>query len=335
MSRILKVSGGDYRLQVQTGGNIILDTQSTNGKILVIGNLDVQGALTYVESTNTQITDNIIQLNVGQTGNGIGAVNSYVAGIEVERGNYSPAQIIFNEQVSHYDSQNSTTVTGTWSARTADGKLNGIQLRTITNDGLADIVFDLQNQNPVIRIANSTNYYLRCVNINDIPNVDYLQHYVASTYTGGSSTQGVAIVDRVLYPGIAGTTVSNANSSLQASSTNIVFQIAQTTISTISSSGLTTGNVRIGGGTGAQLNTITNTTSNNLILTSTNGVVELNAVVTLDDQTAPTYSSGKSKVYSNATAGPGRTGIYFTNSTSQTPDELISRSRAVLLSILL
>jgi hypothetical protein len=333
MSRILKVSGGDYRLQVQTGGNIILDTQSTNGKVLVIGNLDVQGALTFVESTNTQITDNIIQLNVGQTGNGIGAVNSYVSGIEVARGNYSPAQIIFNEQVSHYDSQSSSTVSGSWSARTADGKLSGIQLRTITNDGLADIIFDLQNQNPVLRIANSTNYYLRCTNVNDIPNIDYLQHYVASTYTG--SGQGVAIVDRVLYPGTAGTTVSNANTSLQASSTNIVFQVAQTTISTISSSGLTTGNVRIGGGTGAQLNTITNTTSNNLILTSTNGVVEVNAVMTLDDQTAPTYTSGKSKVYSSATAGPGRTGIYFTNSTSQTPDELISRSRAVLLSILL
>ena len=93
--------------------------------------------------------------------------------------------------------------------------------------------------------------------------------------------------------------------------------------------------MRVGGGTGAQLNTITNTTSNNLILTSTNGVVEVNAVMTLDDQSAPTYSSGKSKVYSSATAGPGRTGIYFTNNTSQTPDELISRSRAVLLSILL
>ena len=140
-----------------------------------------------------------------------------------------------------------------------------------------------------------------------------------------------AIVSSVQYP-ITGT-VSAANSSIQAGSTSIVFQIAQTTIATVSATGVQLGNLQVGGT--STPNTISNVTSNPLILTSTNGVVEVNAVMTLDDQTAPTYASGKSKVYSSATAGPGRTGIYFTNNTSQTPDELISRNRAVLLSILL
>jgi hypothetical protein len=332
MSRILKVSGGDYRLQVQTSGNIILDTQSTSGTVTVIGNLDVKGNVSYIESTNTQITDNIIQLNIGQTGNGIGAANSYVSGIEVERGNYSPAQIIFNEQVTHYDSFTSSNVSGTWSARTADGKLNGIQLRTITSDGLSDIIFDMQNQNPVLRIANTNNYYLRMQDPNDIPNLQYIQNYVLSTYTTG--VPGVAIVDRVMYPAQTGTTLANAQSSLEVNATNIVFQVAQANVAVISTSGVASGNVQVGGN--STPNTITNTSSNNLILTATNGNVEVNAVVNLDNQSSdPTYASGKTKLYSSATVGPANTGIYFTNSANQIPDELISRRRAVLLSILL
>jgi len=336
MSRIVKVSNGDYRLQVQTGGNIILDTQATNGKVLVIGDLDVQGALTYVESTNTQVTDNIIQLNYGQTGNGISAGNNYTSGIEVERGNYSAAQFIFNEQLTHYDATSSSNVSGTWSARTANGTLNAIQLRTIVTDGVGNLSFDLLNSNITLRVANSSNYYLNVLDDNDLVTKKWVSTYIASNYVPGSPTQGVALVDRVIYPATNGTTISNASSSIEANNTNIVFQIAQTTISTLDTNGLTTGYVRIGGGSGAQLNTITNTSSNNLIITATNGTVEVNAVLNLDNQSAtPSYSVGTSKIYSSATNGPGKSGIFFTNSNNQTPDELISRNRAVLLSILL
>ena len=104
-----------------------------------------------------------------------------------------------------------------------------------------------------------------------------------------------------------------------------------TTSGPISASGsgsLTVNNVRIYG------DTITDI-SNNLVLTSATGNVEISAVLDLDNQSTPTYTSGKTKIYSSATIGPGRTGVYVTNSTVQTPDELISRNRAVLLSILL
>jgi hypothetical protein len=337
MSRIVKVSNGDYRLQVQTGGNIILDTQATNGKVLVIGNLDVQGALTYVESTNTQVTDNIIQLNYGQTGNGISAGNNYTSGIEIERGNYNAAQFVFNEQLTHYDATSSSNVSGTWSARTANGTLNAIQLRTIVTDGVGNLSFDLLNSNITLRIANSSNYYLNVSDNNDIINLQYLKAYVASSYSG--SGQGQAIVDRVMYPVASTTTIANANSSIEANATNIVFQIAQTTYATVSSNGITAGYVQIGGGSSGvpQWNTITNTSSNNLIITANNGYVELKAVTQLDHVgTSVTYNSTGTQIYSSSTVGPGKTGIYFANASgSQTPDELISRNRAVLLSILL
>jgi len=331
MSRIVKVSNGDYRLQVQTGGNIILDTQSTNGKILVIGQLDVQGALTYIESTVTEIADPVIYLNQGQTGNGISAANGYSSGIEVRRGNYSDAQFIFNEQLTHYDSTVPGNVSGTWSVRTADGKLNGLQLRTLTTDGTGNLTFDLQNSSVTLRIANSATYYQNVSDNNDIPNLQYVKAYVASTYNG--SGQGTALTSSIQYP-ITGT-LAAANSSVQTGASNVIFQIGGGTISTIDTNGITTGYVRVGGGTGAQLNTINNTSSNNLILTATNNNVEVNAVLNLDNQAStPTYVSGASKIYSSATNGPGKSGIYFTNSNNQTPDELISRNRAVLLSII-
>ena len=53
----------------------------------------------------------------------------------------------------------------------------------------------------------------------------------------------------------------------------------------------------------------------------------------LDDQAlTPGSTSGKTKIYSQATSGPGKTGLYITN--VNTSDELVSKNRAVLLSIL-
>jgi len=63
----------------------------------------------------------------------------------------------------------------------------------------------------------------------------------------------------------------------------------------------------------------------------------LNGVLTLNDQGAdPSIVAGTTNLYSKATPGPGKTGLFFNNNNaSQTPDELVSRSRAVALSILL
>ena len=331
MSRIVKISNGDYKLQVQTGGNIILDTQSVNGTVTVFGNLDVKGNVSYIESVNTEIKDNILQLNYGQTGNGISSANNYSSGIEIMRGNYNSAQFIFNEQLTHFDSTTGTTIAGTWSARTANGTLNAIQLRTLVTDGTGNLTFDLQNSAVTLRVANSVNYYQNVSNANDIPTLEYLQHYVYSNYTGGN-TQGIAVVNSIQSP-LAGTT-STATSSIVAGSTNIVFQVLQNTLMTIDSSGTKMGNIKIGAT--ATPNTIGNITSNNLILTSANSIIEIAGYMHLDDQLgAPSYSAGITKLYSSPTIGPGRTGVYITNNSNQTPDELISRNRAVLLSILL
>jgi hypothetical protein len=88
-------------------------------------------------------------------------------------------------------------------------------------------------------------------------------------------------------------------------------------------------------------NTITNSGVGNLLLTSGNGVVEVNASMELDVQVSdPASASNKVKFYSKSAEGPGRTGIYFVSNNAYgalayNQDELVSKNRAVLLSILL
>jgi len=112
MSRIVVVPNSNYKVQVSTGGTITLDTQAGGagyGTVLIKGNLDVLGSTTTIETTNSSITDNIIQLNSGDTSNASG-ITVRTAGIEIERGARSPAQILFNEDISHWD-EFSTTLT--------------------------------------------------------------------------------------------------------------------------------------------------------------------------------------------------------------------------------
>ena len=379
MSKIVKVSSGDYSLQVQAGGNIVLDTTGTAigrgtnyGTVTVYGNLDVKGATTYIETTNSEIKDNILQLNYGDTGSS--GITLTQAGIEIERGanigTYPAVQLVFNETVSHYDSTSvlsNPNIGGSFVLKTSGNTLNSLQLRTISTDTTGDLSFDLQGGNARVAIVNyggvvgvagytltagANNYADSVLQPWHVPNVQFVYNYVASSYTPGGPP-GIALVNTVVWPltlsnGVTEGAAANilATGTLSPSALpatyNIQFSVnagivgyfstaTGTTSGPISASGsgsLTVNNVRIYG------DTITDI-SNNLVLTSATGNVEISAVLDLDNQSTPTYTSGKTKIYSSATIGPGRTGVYVTNSTVQTPDELISRNRAVLLSILL
>jgi hypothetical protein len=213
-------------------------------------------------------------------------------------------------------------VPGTFVLKTTDGILSGLQLGSISNSGVTDFVFDLQNSNYVLKVANTSNYADNINSTNDIPNVQYLYNYVAAQ-------GGIAATDRLFYP-ITGN-FSSAQSSIQAFASSMRFSIAGSARAVISAAGLSVDNINV------YQNSITNVSTNNLLLTASNNNVEVNGVLNLDDQIVnPAFGGGATKIYSKQTPGPGKTGIFFTNqNASQTPDELVSRSRAVALSILL
>jgi hypothetical protein len=384
MSKILKVSNGDYRVQVQSGGSIIFDTAPSTqsvtsivssrtysivsigdtdftlygatsntvglsfiatstpltgtgtvsriGAVTVIGDLNVRGNMTTVETTNTKVQDNILQLNNGQTGNGISSVLGYQSGIQIERGNYSPAQFVFNEQVTHYDPINSVTVTGTFVMKTADGNLSGLQVGSISNSGTSNFVFDLQNSGYTLRIANSGTYEALVINANDIPNRKFVTDYV-------SATGGQANVVEIHYPQVGTPVQSQVATTTNSVDFKVINPLNQvlTLRATINTSGLTVNNVNL------LDNSVTNVSgSNDLILTSANNNVSVNSILNIQNQGSDitTPIAGATRMYTKASEGPGRTGIYFTNNTAYggiayNNDELVSRNRAVLLSILL
>ena len=112
----------------------------------------------------------------------------------------------------------------------------------------------------------------------------------------------------------------------------IEFDIQSTQRAQISDSGLDVDYVNI------YQNTVANFT-NNLQLTSSTNNVEIDAVLNLQDQAIdPTEISGFTKIYSksqltNLADTPGRTGIFFRNAVNS-QDELVSKNRALLFSIL-
>jgi len=210
-------------------------------------------------------------------------------------------------------------VGGTFVLKTNDGKKAGLQVATIVNDGSSNLVFDMQSSSGVLSVANSTNYYLRVVNDNDIPNWKTVTNYVAAS-------NGVATVDRMYFP--PGASFGLEDSKVQAFQTNIQFFVGQQIRATISPVGVSVNNINL------FTDTITNTSSNSLVLTAINNNVKIDAVLNLSDQSIdPPVISGLTKLYSTPTVGPGKSGLFFKN--VNTSDELVSRSRAVLLSILL
>ena len=99
MSKYLNVPNGNYKVSVQTGGTIYLDTGFETGTVELSGNLLVKGTTTTVNSTIVDITDNIITLNSGETGAGISLGES---GIRVDRGTLPDTFFKYDEDVSGF-----------------------------------------------------------------------------------------------------------------------------------------------------------------------------------------------------------------------------------------
>ena len=63
MSKFVNVANGNYKLTVQPGGTITMDTGVQQGQFIITGDLQVQGDTTFVSSANLTIQDNIIAVS--------------------------------------------------------------------------------------------------------------------------------------------------------------------------------------------------------------------------------------------------------------------------------
>ena len=93
MTKYLNIHNENYKIKVQSGGRITLDTGVDVGEVVITGNLRIEGTTTTVESQNTVIKDNIIRLNDGETGNGVSLDES---GLVIDRGNFVDVEWVFD-----------------------------------------------------------------------------------------------------------------------------------------------------------------------------------------------------------------------------------------------
>jgi hypothetical protein len=104
-----------------TGVDFTSNVNITAHTLTVNGNLKIVGSVSNVASTNTQVTDNIITLNQGESGAG---VSLGYAGIEVDRGSLLKTSIRWNESLDRWEL---TTDGSTYSAiSTTSGAITAV-----------------------------------------------------------------------------------------------------------------------------------------------------------------------------------------------------------------
>jgi len=212
MSRIVKVSENNYKLQVQTGGVITLDTGNQTGRVVVTGDLAVLGNTTTVESETLNVKDNIIYLNSGETGAG---VTLQTSGIQIDRGTALDALLIFDETINHYNPTLGTTTFGTFSFKLTNGLMRGIKTNSITTGGSN---LGLINAGTgVVTVTGTTNYHDQVQNGSD-PDVLVTRGWVTRYVDSSGYPNGIAIVDR-LYRSDTG--VQAYDTSLDGGTSNI------------------------------------------------------------------------------------------------------------------
>jgi|TARA_R110000851_G_scaffold59801_2_gene138240 hypothetical protein len=342
MSKVLRVTDGDYRIIVDNGptGTIYLDTTSGSatprGTVVITGDLEVKGTTTTVESTVTTIADNILTLNEGEAGAGVRASFDYKAGIEIDRGSLPTARLVFDEQ-SPYVAGGSS---GTGSFRFED--VNGDFLPLNVNSLNAEGPLYVTTPNSAINVAGTVDYEANVFNYsggaitdpgsgvvlnNDfVPNakgvVDYVAYALATNLQAGISQ--------------ANSSVSVSDFDVSGLESVVAITVDGAVISSFYSNRIELGDLKI------QNNQLSTTNSNEDLVINAPGTgsvtVEDAFVITSslypDDMNNPANSSPTSgiKLYSTD-EGAGDTGLYFVNK-DNTSGEIISKNRALLYSML-
>jgi len=333
-TKILRVQDGDYRIQVQTGGEITLNTGAQTGTVRITGNLVVEGDNTTVQSENMVVKDNIIVINSGEQGSG---VTLGTAGIRIDRGNLTHAQILFDESLTWSDPASATTKSGEFIFKHANGDELGIRTNSIKS-GTGSINLEPTGSGYVkVAKANYQNNLLaenvtypivanRVLYPDVVPNKRYVDQAIydavstlAPEYIASQDTQVIT------YDTAGGDPNSEVTIEIDGALKN-TFQANQVDFL---QDQINLSEVRIEGSTISAPGT-----GGDLILraTSTQSVQIDDTLFIKSTGANPTYDTLGVKIYT-ANQGTGKTGIFYVNS-NNVRDEIISKNRSLLYSMI-
>ena len=359
MSKILKITDGDYKVQTGYAGTITLDTGSQAGVVVITGSLVVNGDYTVVESETLTIKDQKIELNVGEPGPGVTVKPtdaSQESGLLIHRGANNTAAsrdvlVVFKEVEPGFP-PTAIAGRGTIQFKYSNGDPVAISTNSISVPSNGNLGL-INAGNGYVTVSGTTLYernafsytawltagsprpayaagaaLITAIDGDIIPNSTALKDYVdASLYYYRSP---------LILEGDTSVRTYDEDAPSLNSPSRIEFTVNGSLRGKFIATGLDVDNVNI------FTNTINNATNNLILTATTTNTVEVNALLQLDNQASDitVAVATATQIYTKAAEGPGRTGIYFTNDTAYganayNNDELVSKNRAVLLSILL
>ena len=327
MSKYLNVPNGNYKVSVQTGGTIYLDTGFDTGTVEISGNLVVQGDTTTINTAELTIEDRVIELNRGDNGAaGIQGAEAF-SGIEINRGTLPHAFFGYDEDVSGfivYD-ENSNLL----SLRTNEINTGGQNLLLDAAAGTLQVNSTVDYERKVFTyngFGDLTGY--SAANADIIPNTQAVVDYVAFNFANVFLRQigdGDLTISSIEIDDEENTGVDSV----------ITFKIDGNIVSQLYADRWEFDEIRIAGST---IETISS--NEDLVLKSSgtgsiriDDTLHLNRVPSDDDPSlAPPNPLDGTKIYV-ADEYTGKSGIFFANDQGSR-DELVSKNRALLFSML-
>ena len=325
MSKYLNVPNGNYKVSVQTGGNIYLDTGFETGTVEISGNLLVRGEQTTVNTTELDIEDNIITLNSGETGAGISDIGGD-SGIRIDRGTLPDAFLKFDEDVAGFIAINEASQLISLATNEIDSRTQNILLNAGSSTVNVNPTVDYEQKVFTYAAGELTGY--NAAKADTIPNTQAVVDYVAFNFANVFLRQigdGIITVSSIEIDDEENTGVDSV----------ITFKIDGNTVSQLYADRWEFDDLRF---TGSVIDTLSS--NEDLVLKSSgtgsiriDDTLHLNRVPSDDD---PALQPGNpldgTKIYvSNQYTG--KSGIFFANDQGNR-DELVSKNRALLFGML-
>jgi hypothetical protein len=324
MSRYLRIPNGNYKIEVQPGGQITFDTGEEVGRVVITGDLIVEGNTTTVESETMVVKDNIIELNDGETGAGI---TLGTAGIQIDRGTENKTKFVYDESIVN-PLGSSGGSQGFWSLTDTAGAFLGLQTNQIVTGG-TDLYLINEGLGKVT-VTGTDNYELN-LDDDDLTNKKYVDDAITLAFATVFLTQ---IGDGVIDP----STVKVLDNESTGLDSKIEISVDNKVVTEFYGGRVEFETIRI------QDNMIETMDSDVDLILSAPGTgsvlvddaLHLGAVPGIDESfldIPPSTPVDGLKLYATNTSGVGGTSLFFVNS-EDTRDEIISNNRSLVYSMI-
>ena len=347
MGQFIRVDG-DYNIKTRDEGTIRLDTGPGIGRVVITGDLQVQGQTTTVEAADLNIRDNLIVANFGETGAGVTLTYS---GLAVDRGYFAgtytgpetgiplpDAAIVFNESGDYW--QIATGSPGFYTFDTSRLKVNEILTEPVssTNPNGDLLLIGTSSPNGVISVTGTTAYETNVTDDDDIPNKKYVDDAIFNNPTFQIRTQDTRVIiveesspsSQTYYTDETGIAIGDIST--------VSILVDGTLVADFRNDKVFIQNLKIEDNT-ISINTDLALLDENIKFATagTTGTVQFDDAVRFDQiSTDPSYVNGATLLYAKDPE-EGQTGLFFRNDVlidHVQQGELISKQRALLFSII-